>query len=68
MMKLWNKLNNNKTYIGVTLGGLLALGVGMELWSMADKWVQLVATGITWWTGVAIAHKGNKIVAASKGK
>lgn len=53
------KLKGLKTYLGVIAGGILGLIVA---WSDTDaiswdtQWVQLAATGIGAWTGIAIRN------------
>ena len=58
-------LNERKRYLGIIAGGILGIAVSTDWASWSDQWVQIVATVIGLWTGVAINHKVNK---ATKGK
>lgn len=53
-------LDGYKTYIGLVAGGVLGIAVtaGWVAWEQVDWIAVLIST----WTGVAVAHKGNKIV------
>jgi len=64
LQELWQKIDGNKTYIGIIAGTLLALIVD---WSPDDgvtwdtTWVRLLATVITGWTTVSVRSALKKI-------
>jgi hypothetical protein len=57
-------MDGYKTYIGMIAAGVLGLLVAFDVvtWDQVD-WLAIV---IGSWTGVAVAHKGNKLVGAVK--
>ena len=65
MKKFLSAIDGYKTYIGMIAAGAVLAAEKLG-WIPADT-VQWLLIGIGAWTGIAITHKGNKIVkAASK--
>ncbi len=65
---MWNKLNGSKTYIGLICTGVLGVFVALTDYTWDDKWIQSLAFLTGAWTGVGIAHKGDKAIRAAKGE
>ena len=57
-------LNNNKTYLGMILSGFL--GIAWSQGWIDDQWAATLGSIIAAWTGIAVAHKAQKLTDAVK--